>query len=156
MLHVVDVRGLSRNRVGGASKTGDRSLEIFSGAGTAPCLNPAVEVMAAVAFRRNDLITRGLFHERIERDIEAHVAPRGGKTAVRVCGRGTNRREIQIRIVIVLQRKPNLFEIVRALHTTSRLARRLNRRQKETNQDTDNGDNHQEFNEREPALFERC
>ena len=56
-----------------------------------------------------------------------------------------------LHVVEVLSDKPELFQVVRALHTTRRFARRLNGWKQQTNQDTDDRDNDQEFNEREPA-----
>jgi hypothetical protein len=45
----------------------------------------------------------------------------------------------------------NLFEVVRALHPTGGLAGRLNRREKQTDQNPNNSDNNQKFDEREAS-----
>ena len=42
-------------------------------------------------------------------------------------------RKVVVRVVVIVDRKPELLHVVRALHTTSRLARSLNRRKKKTN-----------------------
>jgi hypothetical protein len=46
-----------------------------------------------------------------------------------------------------LQRQTNLFQIVRALHTSSRFTRRLNGRKEKPDQDTDDRDNDQQFDQ---------
>jgi len=94
----------------------------------------------------------GLFHVRQHDD-------QPGETSVRAVNGGvrfkkfliTGVRQILLHVVEVLTSKPELFHVVRALHTTRRFARRLNGWKQQTNQDTDDRDNDQEFNEREPA-----
>jgi len=44
-----------------------------------------------------------------------------------------------------------LLHAVAALHATRRLARRLNRRQKQSNQNADDGDHHKKFHQRKCA-----
>jgi hypothetical protein len=51
-----------------------------------------------------------------------------------------------------MQRKSVLLEVVRALHSTCSLACRLNSGKQKTYQDTDDGNNHQQFDERESTL----
>jgi len=58
--------------------------------------------------------------------------------------RGTS-REAAVNVVEVLRGQTDLFQLVRALHTTRRLAGRLNGRKKKTDQNTDDRDNDQQF-----------
>jgi hypothetical protein len=51
--------------------------------------------------------------------------------------------------MMIVERDAKLLEIVRALHAAGRLARGLHGGQEQGNQDTDDGDYHQQFNERE-------
>ena len=52
-------------------------------------------------------------------------------------------------VVIVLKTEPELFQVVGALHTSSRLTRRLNGGKKQTNQNADDGNDNQKFNQGE-------
>jgi hypothetical protein len=45
-----------------------------------------------------------------------------------------------------------LFQLVRALHTTGRFARRLNRREKQTDQNPNDRDDDEQLDEREAAF----
>ena len=63
------------------------------------------------------------------------------------------RRHRVVRVVIVLNAEAPLLEVVRALHTTRRFASRLDGRKKQTDQNTDDRDNDQQFDERKAASF---
>src|SRR5580700_1788657 len=54
--------------------------------------------------------------------------------------------------MIVVLRQGHLFEIVAALRSPCGFARRLDGGEQECDQDGDDGDHHQEFDEREPGL----
>ena len=51
----------------------------------------------------------------------------------------------------ILNAQTNLLQVIGALGTSTCLTRRLNRRQEQRDQDADDGDDHQQFDEREPA-----
>ena len=53
-----------------------------------------------------------------------------------------------MRRVVVMQRQADLLEIIAALQLPGRLPGRLDRRQQQRDQDADDGDYHQQFNER--------
>ncbi len=61
------------------------------------------------------------------------------------------RREPAASVVKVVDREPHLLHVVRALHSTRRFASRLNRRKEQADQNPDNGDDDEEFDEREAA-----
>ena len=61
------------------------------------------------------------------------------------------RRQPVLGVVMELQREADLFQIVGALRTSSRLARRLHRRQEQGNQHPDDGDDDQQFDLRKAA-----
>ena len=89
-----------------------------------------------VARRRVDGVVAGrLFdegeHARDRRLVVVDPEPEAGELAVGV--------------VVVLDRQSELLQVVRALHPTRGFAGRLNRREKEPDQDTDDGDNDQKF-----------
>jgi hypothetical protein len=48
-----------------------------------------------------------------------------------------------------MQRQPHLLQVVAALHPPRRLARRLHGRQQQRHQHPDDGDHHQQLNQRE-------
>ena len=52
--------------------------------------------------------------------------------------------------LVVVGREADLLEVVRAAHTSGRLTDLLDGGQQQTNQDRDDGDHHQEFDQREP------
>lgn len=56
-----------------------------------------------------------------------------------------------VRVVIVLERESNLLKIIRALHATRGFSSRLNGWEKESDQNTDDSDDDEEFNKREAA-----
>ena len=56
-----------------------------------------------------------------------------------------------MRVGVILNRQRVLFEVVRALHPTRGLAGRLNRRKEQTDQDTDDRDDDQQFDEGKTA-----
>ena len=51
----------------------------------------------------------------------------------------------------VMGGQAELFEMIRALHATRRLARRLNGRQQQGHQNSNDGDDNQQFDEREAS-----
>ena len=51
------------------------------------------------------------------------------------------------------KRQADLLEVVLALQLSGGLARRLHRRQQQRDQNADDGDHHQEFDQREPGGF---
>ena len=53
--------------------------------------------------------------------------------------------------MIIVQRQPDLLQVVGALGTSSRLARRLHRGQQERDQHRDDGNDNEQFNQREPS-----
>src|SRR5262245_39732722 len=57
--------------------------------------------------------------------------------------------EPQVRVVVVVERKTDLLEIVLALHSGRGFADLLDRRQEKTDQDGDDRNHHQQLNERE-------
>ena len=100
------------------------------------------------------LIHRVLFDVR---EQDRHVRETFERVAVAIVFfqnvlRGTS-REAVVNIVEILRGQTELLQLVRALHTTSRFANRLNGRKKQTNQDTDDRDNDQQFDEGKPATF---
>jgi hypothetical protein len=50
--------------------------------------------------------------------------------------------------MVVLQRNPQLLHVVPTLRPTGRFARRLNGREQQCDQDADDGDNHQQLDQR--------
>ncbi len=52
-----------------------------------------------------------------------------------------------------MDRKPDLLEVVGALHATGCFACLLNGRQQESYQNADDGDDDEEFDKRKPSLF---
>ncbi len=58
------------------------------------------------------------------------------------------RRERAVRVGVCLEAEQKLFEVVRTLHTSGRLPRRLNRRQEQTDQNPDNRDRDEQLDER--------
>jgi hypothetical protein len=55
--------------------------------------------------------------------------------------------------VVVLDGQPELFQVVRALHTTGGFASGLNGREKQTDQNTDDRDDDQKFDKGEALAF---
>ncbi len=58
-------------------------------------------------------------------------------------------------IVVTVQRESNLLQIVRTLASPCRLASGLYRRQKQSDQDADDGNDHQEFDQRKAVTAPR-
>jgi hypothetical protein len=54
-------------------------------------------------------------------------------------------RKLSVSIVIEVHGYPNLLQVIRAGHSPGRLACRLNCREKDPNEDADDGDHHQQF-----------
>ena len=149
-LSVVDVR--FRRPGGVARATEHRNRRLQSRDRAVPSVAPTAKAVRFVAARDNLLPTRALLDERVHRDIETDATPSRRQIALVVARRGAHRRERVVRVVIVLQPEPDLFQVVRALHTARRFARRLNRRKKKTDQNTDNGDNDEKFDKRKTAF----
>lgn len=59
----------------------------------------------------------------------------------------TEAGEFAVRVVVILDRKAELFQVVRALHPTRGFAGGLHRREEEPDQNTDDGDDDQQFDE---------
>jgi hypothetical protein len=60
-------------------------------------------------------------------------------------------RKFLMRIMIGVHGQPELLQIVAALHSASRFASRLHGRQKQPYQNSNNGNDHEQLNERESA-----
>jgi len=58
------------------------------------------------------------------------------------------------RVLVVEQPHADLPHIILARHPPRRFARRLNGRKQQRDQNADNGDHHQQFHQREPAVPE--
>jgi len=56
-----------------------------------------------------------------------------------------------LRIMVIMDRQSDLFEIVGTLHSPCRFSRGLNGRQKKSNQDTDDRDDDKKFNKGKTA-----
>ena len=54
--------------------------------------------------------------------------------------------------VVVVNRQPELPQLIAALHPPRRLARTLHRRQQQGHQDANDGNHHEQFDERKTAL----
>jgi hypothetical protein len=54
--------------------------------------------------------------------------------------------------MVVLKSQTNLLQVVNALRSPRRLARRLNRRQQQGHQNPDNGNDHQQLNQGETPM----
>ena len=103
---------------------------------------PAVRILTRRLFTiaRNRIEHGGLFNERKERRL-ARVRVDNVNTGRRTVARVTLNpivvvplvRNAVVMILEVVDRQTKLFEVVRALHATSGLARGLNRRKKKTN-----------------------
>ena len=98
----------------------------------------------------NIIVTRPLFHKWKKSNRRARVPREAGITPLRprhIEEREARRGDATVCVVVVMHGDHVLFHVVRALHTSRSLARRLNRWKKKTDQDTDNGDHDQEFDE---------
>ena len=104
-------------------------------------------------------INRVLFHERHEEDDRAERTASGLLAAVvdvaALAEHRAGRRKGVVRIVIVLDSQTNLLEIVGALHTASGFTRSLNGGEKQTDEDTNDRDNDEEFNKGKTLSRER-
>ena len=58
-------------------------------------------------------------------------------------------RQAFVRVLEVLNRETELFQVVRALHASSRFARRLDGRQEKPDQNADDRDDDEKFDQRE-------
>jgi hypothetical protein len=54
--------------------------------------------------------------------------------------------------MVIVERQTDLLEVVAALHSPGRLARRLHGRQQHRDQDADDRDDHEELNQRKAAI----
>ena len=61
--------------------------------------------------------------------------------------------QVVANVVIVVHSERQLFEVVRALHSSRGFARRLYGRQKEPDENADNRDNDEQLDERKASLF---
>ena len=147
-------RRLRRVAVGRAKERGDRRRERreIDGEVAAPRVD---EARIAVGLRvRDDFgVDRVLFDVRQE---ENRRAERAAVTVGVVRAETDHRaggREGVVGVVVVLDGQPELFQVVRALHTTGGFASGLDGREKQTNEDTDDRDNDQQFDEGETQVF---
>jgi len=58
-------------------------------------------------------------------------------------------RQLVVGGVVIVNTKPNLLEIVTTAHSSSRFASCLHRRQQQSDHDTDDRNDHQQFDKRE-------
>ena len=79
------------------------------------------------------------------------ACPFGLVAAARAFRSPSSGGEGAVRVVIVVQGKTKLFEVVGALHTSCRFARRLDCGKEKTDQNTNDRDNDKKFYERETA-----
>ena len=59
----------------------------------------------------------------------------------------------ELGIVNAVQGQPELLHVVGALHSAGRLARGLDRRQQQRDQNADDRDDHEQLHEREPSRW---
>jgi hypothetical protein len=74
-----------------------------------------------------------------------HIVP---ETTTRPVGTRALDRHVLKGRVIVVECQPNVLEVVATTHSTSGFARGLHGRKKQAHQNTDDCDNHQQFDER--------
>ena len=91
------------------------------------------------------LVKSVLFHKRQQRNKSANILI---VMAVR-----SKRRKRIVYVDVVMQRQSELLHVVRALHSSRRLARRLHRGKQQTNQNADDCDHNEEFNESKTVRF---
>ena len=97
-------------------------------------------------------VKRGLFDER-KRAPVPRDAVGVAVVASRVAEEHPHRKRVLVLVGVGLASQRQLFQVVRALHTTGRFARRLNGRQEQTDQNPDNRDDDQQFDESKTVLF---
>src|SRR5262249_14592251 len=72
----------------------------------------------------------------------------GGAIVIGSCGLITGWESV-MGIVVLMKGQANLLEVILALHAVGRLPHLLNRRQEQTDQDADDGNDHEQFNQAE-------
>jgi hypothetical protein len=92
------------------------------------------------------VVERLLLHERHDVHRPAVVRPAIAAAIDITGGKGL------VGVVVVVQRQPELLHVVVALGAARRFPRGLDRGKQESHQDPDDGNHHQEFDEREAAL----
>ena len=101
--------------------------------------------------RRNQVIKVGLLEVGQQGDKRAETTRTANGTVqvvIRVRFSGRNCVE---GVVVVVDRNPQLLQIVAALRAAGGLASLLDGRQKQRHQNCDDGDDHQQFNEGKPS-----
>ena len=88
----------------------------------------------------------GVIHDIGYRHYDGERGGRPGQVPV-----PHDRREDVVRRQVVVDAEPHLLEVVGALRTPGRLARRLDGGQEQGDQDGDDRNHHQQLDEREPA-----
>ncbi len=85
----------------------------------------------------------------VDGDVIVQHSP--GPLAAREIGPIAVNRQVLVGRVIVVDSQADLFEIVAALHPPRRFARRLNGRQQKSHEDADDGDHHEQLDQRETS-----
>ena len=118
-----------------------------------------LQTVAAVLVVRGDGQKLGpnliLLHKGRQEADGAEGTAGGFGTVVNVAGltdHRARRGQRVVRVVIVLDGKSELLEVVRALHAARGLASGLNGGKKQTDQDTDDRDNNEQLNKGETSL----
>jgi len=94
------------------------------------------------------LVQVSLFHERQDGHHPAELPLARHVRRTDRCG-----RKLPVHFVVVVQPQADVLEVVVALRTPCGLARRLRGRQQQGDQNADDGDDHQQFQQAEPAPF---
>src|SRR5690606_25032412 len=68
---------------------------------------------------------------------------------------GHRKGERRVNVQIVVQRQPDLFEVIFALRAASGFSGLLHRRQQQSDEDRDDGDHHEQFDQCETAAIGR-
>ena len=123
-----------------------------------PFLIPHRLIGAVVRVRVERRKDRGLFNKGKQEDTNAgNVVERAGPNAGVRLIRRAQRRTGSVHVVVVLNGKRHLLEVVRALHAPRGFARRLNCRKEQPNQNADDSDHDQQLDQREAVrLFRVC
>ena len=101
------------------------------------------------------LVQSRLFEERQKGDEPAGptiVMVNSGPSS-RAIGPLLARREGIVGVVVIVQREPQLLEIIGTLHATGRLASCLDGWKKQSDENADDGDHHQQFHQRKTGLL---
>jgi len=100
------------------------------------------------------LVKVSLIKPREDADKEGRAANLGVmRNGAGWCPESADRKRAK-RLVVLVQRQCDLFEIVLALRPPSRLARVLHSRQQERNENRNNGDHDKQFDERESTSLQ--